>query len=135
MRREAEIAAKWWADQLRGIAKLDVGAKPNEALGSAAFVAMSTILQIEDHAKVQDSQIAKFQSILCEAIDGVLSRRPSLILDVDYGPDQMLGDALRSVECTGFAPLPWKTTMWIGPESVTVSCGYQAPTEQLYTPE
>jgi hypothetical protein len=52
-------------------------------------------------------------------------------IGVDYHPDGILTRAAESAGIDVDGILPWKTTMWIEKDVVTVSKGYRAQKEVL----
>lgn len=120
------IAAKWWADQLRGTPKFDNG----EPLQNAFMAWHASLLP-----KPSAEQIATFETVLRDALlarVGTQHPRWAFECRVDYHPDQPLTDAAR---VAGFNPdflLPCKTTTWIEDDG-RVFCrnGYAADKVEL----
>lgn len=116
----ANKAAKWWADQLRGHAKLDNG--DNSETGFFGM-ALGMILQEREKSKQSTEQMDKFEKELADA----LIRDNTSCFGVDYHPDYILELAAENAGLPlGMTTLPWKTTMWIDGDKVTVRCGYGA---------
>lgn len=124
-KQTAQKAARWWADQLRGHAKLDNG--DQSETGAMTFV-MSRILQSKEKAGQTPAQVDRFESALAILI----YKGDFDFIDVDYHPDPILEQAADEAGLSlGMASLPWKTTMHIDGDKVTVRCGYGAPAEEL----
>jgi len=126
-----KVAAKWWADKLRnvGLGNFDNGDK-----SEAGFFAMlmGSMLAMDTQPAVET--IDKFEERLAETIKEQVETRGSMTLSVDYGPDYILGSLAQEtgVSTNGF---PWKTTMWIEANKVSVSAGYAAPMENIFPVE
>jgi hypothetical protein len=124
MKKEtAKKAAQWWADQLRGSAKLD--AKLDDPMGEG----LAYMLQGAEKAKQTPEQVDKFEQELTKVI---LKQKHIWTIGVDYHPDGILQEAAdRAGLALGMTTLPWKTTMWINDDEVKVACGYGASPELL----
>lgn len=122
MEKEIEVAAKWWADQLR--------TKPKHDNGDATQTAMLA-LATEYQTPVTDIQIDNFQrSLELRLIERCGDSGSHL--GVDYGPDTILANASMDAGIETAYRFPVKTNMWVQPGCVKVSCGYRAPIEILY---
>jgi len=131
----SQKAAKWWADQLRGTAKLDDGDNTLEGKMRAENAAM---LQETEKQKQSPELINKFELelaniILVDNFDFELTNTIMMgqeriwKIGVDYHPDGLLQEAAnRAGLPLEMTTLPWKTTMWIEDEKITVHCGYSA---------
>jgi hypothetical protein len=129
MNDEIAAAVNWWADQLRGPAKMDNG----DAFGSA-----------KDLPPVTEEQIEKFKASLTEKLPAYLGRywNPEdplcgsyfRTLSVDYDPCALLSDAAdyAGIDAQGLR-FPIKTVMWIDPGEVRVACGYGAADVVVWT--
>ena len=125
----ARTAARWWADQLRGGSKLDMGADSKPA--EMAEI-MGQILQRKELDGMQPDSINAFEEKLAEAIEVQLSEYGRATFGVDYHPDMILADAAEAAELQlGMTTLPWKTHMWVNPTKVEVSAGYGAPAQEV----
>lgn len=121
----AQKAAKWWADQLRGNAKLDNG---DDSPQGGMVAAMAMLLQSKEKTRVSDEAIDKFEQELAK----ILIEKNTRYLGVDYHPDHILSEAAdRACLPLGMTTLPWKTSMYIDNDEVRVSCGYGAPSVTL----
>lgn len=133
-RDSAKAAAKWWADQLRGGAKLDNGATDPANVMARGLAGM---LQKQEASGRTPQSIDLFEAALArrfEAIDG--ARCWGSIAGVDYHPDRILSEAADEAGINlGMASLPWKTSMHCREgDKITVHCGYRAPEEVVYDP-
>ena len=118
----AQKAAKWWANQLRGTAKLDNG-DPSNAGGMALMLA--TLLQADEKADQNNEHIDAFEQELTIILER--EKDDYFHLGVDYHPDHVLQEAATKAELNlGMTSLPWKTTMWIMSGEIKVSEGYGA---------
>lgn len=125
----ARTAARWWADQLRGGSKLDMGADSRPA--EMAEI-MGQILQRKQLDGMQPDSINAFEEKLAEAIDVQMANYGRATFGVDYHPDMILADAAEAAGLQlGMATLPWKTHMWVEPTKVEVSAGYGAPAQEV----
>jgi hypothetical protein len=117
----AIAAATWWASQL-GVIRTN---GTDDGM-SAMFQILAQAQRPTDSADVGE----RFAGILAAKVQSELDRltkiRPDfdVTLDVDYGPDRILGDAADQAGVRGGFPM--KTTMWVRTDYVTVSAGYQA---------
>ncbi len=118
----AQKAAKWWADQLRGTAKLDNG-DPSETGGMVLALAM--LLQADEKVDQDNENINVFEQELGAILESKDAEYTHL--GVDYHPDHILQEAATKAELgLGMTSLPWKTTMWIQGGEIKVSEGYGA---------
>lgn len=126
MKKEtANKAAKWWADQLRGTAKLD--AKLDDPTGMG-FI-MSKLLQDTEKKNQSPEQIDAFEKHLSDVL---MKENPRWGFGVDYHPDKILEIAAHLAGLSlGMATLPWKTTMWIDGDNIKVACGYGSSPEDI----
>lgn len=123
----ARKAAKWWADQLRGHAKLDNG-DPSET-GGMVF-ALATMLQASEKNHQSSEQIDKFEDALTNIITE--HRTEYMNISVDYHPDMTLQLAADVANLDlGMTTLPWKTGMSISGDTISVACGYGAKAETI----
>lgn len=127
MKKEtADKAAKWWADQLKGISKLDNG---DNTFNGARTIGLASTLQNTEKSKHTPELIDKFEKELSEVI---FNQKSFYSIGVDYNPDTLLETAAeKSGIELGMTTLPWKTVMWIRDDVVSVACGYSASPEVL----
>lgn len=126
-----KVAAKWWADKLRNVG---LGNFDNGDSSSAGGLAMILAGMLAMDTQPSDESIDLFEKELAETIKEQVERRGSMTLSVDYGPDYILGSLAEKtgVSTNGF---PWKTTMWVRENEVTVSAGYAAPAKTIFPTE
>ena len=122
------VAAQWWADKLRNVStdnfnNGDDSEKGIAGMFLAAMCAKST--------KISDEAIDAFEEALAEHIKEHFEICGYLSLLTDYGPQGILADTAREVGISTNA-FPWKTSMWIEKNSISVSCGYAAKTERIF---
>lgn len=121
---QAMAAARWWADALRD---------PKQDNGDGMFNVLLSLVRSEPPS---DEQLDVFTAHLARAIDRRMVDTPwMVIIGVDYGPDPILAAAADAagIRRSGYA-FPVKTCMWIKPGvGVTVSCGYRAPDESVWS--
>lgn len=130
MSEQAEVSAKWWADALRGGAKLDNG-DPTRT-GGMAFVLGMLAQRIPT-----EEELIKFQEQLAIDIDVAIelsSLYPTLYIGCDYGPNKILTDAADKVGMKYTSTtFPWKTRMNVMPGNVTeVAHGYAADYVEIW---
>lgn len=125
----AQKAAKWWADQLRGNAKIDNGDK--SSTGAMTFI-VAMMLQDAERQNRNGEQVDAFERELTASIAGLSDFEARWGLGVDYHPDHLLQEAAgRAGLDLGMASLPWKTHMRIENNRVYVACGYGAEMTEL----
>jgi hypothetical protein len=124
IRREAQIAAKWWADCFRNGPKFDNGDKSKTGFMTMALAKMAY------RAPTPDA-IDAFEKALARAIEVAMIRQETAGLHVDYGPNLILYEAAQVAQFPREIEFPWKTHMHVKAGSVKVSYGYGAPYEEL----
>lgn len=112
------VAAKWWADQLRGTTH-DNGVPEHNAMVAMVQAGLPP---------VPEETVQNFQAKLEIAIAGM----DWPVLSVDYHPDQILTEVGDSLGLDVEYRLPWKTCMQIRDDLVEVGKGYAAPYETIY---
>lgn len=131
----AEAAAAWWASALRD-PKLDNG-EDNPMLDVLVAVARQT--RSEPAAEAIDQFKANLIEKLNELLDGLApydARHFGVDFGVDYSPDDVLWECAEKAGISaGMIDWPWKTTMWVKPQEVSVSCGYGRPIEVIWARE
>lgn len=123
-----EVAAKWWADKLRNVGP---GHFNNGDDSSTGGIGMMLATMLASKTQASNEKIDLFEKKLAETIKEEVEDRDSMTLSVDYGPDRVLGRLAEecAVSTNGF---PWKTTMWIDKENVSVSSGYRSPEKTIF---
>ncbi len=126
-----KVAARWWADKLRNVEPGNFDNGDKSGAGSFAMLMYSMLAMSKQPAT---ETIDKFEERLAETIKEQVEARGSMTLSVDYGPDDILGSLAQEsgVSTNGF---PWKTTMRIETNKVSVSAGYAAPVENIFPAE
>lgn len=125
MKRETAIkAAKWWSGKL----KSNSHNNGNDSFASVMAGIMADYLADKNH--VSEEQFAAFETHLIDRIIGY----DRIVLSCDYGPDHELAEAAEKagIDCTRF---PWKTSMYINNDEISVSDGYRARREVIYSKE
>ncbi len=127
--KNARLAAKWWADRLRGGAKLD-NADPSPTGGMTLL--MGKMLQGKAAAGRTEEQIQRFEDALCEELKTHKIMGSQYIVGVDYHPQPIFERAAETagIKLSG-ACLPWKTHMYIIDGEIQVSYGYGAPMKKI----
>lgn len=131
---QVTVAAKWWADKLRGQAPKDNGDAFTSALANTLLP--KTI--------ITEEQLATFEAALKGSIGAKLATQAD-----KWKPDEpMSGSYFRHIGCD-YDPcpaiaiaaevagiphraFPWKTGMTINPDCVFVSAGYAAPWKSIW---
>lgn len=144
---EARVAAKWWADRLRGDCKMESGSpmvrllSPKHAESTDMIDVLSMLARVKE---LSPEQIDVFENTLAEIVAGTYCKtwdvnRPKFgsacrTLSVDYGACNQLRAAYQfaggGIDVTVF---PIKTVMWINPGSVKVRYGYGGDEVELMT--
>ena len=127
----AEAAAMWWASVLRD-PKLDNG--DGNPL-TAVLTAMTKDGRPEPATDVLDQFKANLIERLNESLNAAddYTTRYGIDLSVDYHPDSVLLDCADKAGFRGgMTDWPWKTTMFVKPEEVSVSYGYRASYEVIW---
>lgn len=114
-----KVAAKWWADKLRNVKP---GNFDNGGSGDVDFWAMMLGTMIAMNTQIPAKSIDKFEECLSETIKKEVDDCGYLTLSVDYGPDYILGKLAKETEISTNI-FPWKTTMWIKKDKISVSSG------------
>lgn len=123
MDRETAIkAAKWWSG------KLKCSSHSNGDDSFASFMAGVMADHLADKESVSEEQLTMFETYL---IDDII-KCDSIILRCDYDPDIKLAEAAEKagIDCMKF---PWKTSMYIDHDKISVCDGYGAAREVIYS--
>lgn len=120
----ANIAAKWWGDKVCN-PKFDNGDKSGGMAGMLASMLAKPIDYI-----VRDKFVKELSRIILSTMDN-RSENYTHFIDVDYGP---CSDLSTAAKLSGLPEnnFPWKTSMHIGRNFVSVRYGYEAEEEYLY---
>lgn len=114
------IAARWWADQLRGSTKQDNG----DSNG------LANVLAVMNSNGVGHEKADEFEAALLRLMEKM--QEGSFTLSADYSASGLLSDAAKEVGIpTTCGPFPMKTVMWVERTSVSVKHGYGAKIQQL----
>ena len=139
----AQQAAGWWRKRLEGHGYLsDFDNGDRSPAGELAQV-MASMAALRT-PRPEPNRFEYFEQLLQELVFTRLWREPvpvrpySLVLRVDYGPEDVLREVAQEACVTGF---PWKTTMWVcwaaDPANcyVEVRAGYGRETQRLPAPQ
>lgn len=124
----AETAANWWAHKVSSptLDNYDMG-EPGQVGGMTMILATMNAM----NRKAEPADVETFRTKLVSFIEEEIAKNNELRLSTDYGPDYQL--AKLADECHIPTELfPWKTMMWISPDSVKVSCGYGKPAVTIF---
>lgn len=143
---EAQAAAAWWADMLRGPSfRHDVGDEDlNEWLDVAR--AVTDTAYSEEELEAFEETLAQY---VHDALEEKLERYDETFPDsdntigralsfgVDYHPNTLLEAAAveAGLDYNRFTTFKAKTHMWVQPGEVSVRPGYQQPEEVIYREE
>lgn len=127
----SKIAADWWGQ------KVD---NPSHDAGLDNNIQLLNQLLVENMPKTEDEKINEFKNILKEMIKNELIKRRYIDLHVDYGPRGILCDAAKEStllpqnhnEFDMTRIFPWKTTMKISLDQITVKEGYGSDQETIF---
>lgn len=126
-------AVEWWMDALRK-PEFRTTTDEDRRTGREIHGQVAEGMAAKLHVQVEDDKILAFGVALESRIREALSDpRKTLVagevvLAVDYGPNQLLCDALEAAGIKpGMSVLPWKTTMYVGTKNVRVKYGYGQP--------
>ncbi len=139
--KTAEVAAKWWADKLDGMAKQDNGA-PEMANGLGGLLMMMSSLMHKVSPEKREAFRIALESKLDESLDQIIDGLEDMAcgqisLRVDYGAEGLLADVASSLGIpygTGSA-FPVKTSMAVSKKDVKLWYGYGASEQVLYKEE
>ena len=123
MKRETAIkAAKWWSDKL----KSNSHSNGDDSFASVMAGIMADYLA--DKNCVSEEQYGTFETCL---IDRIIEY-DRIVLSCDYGPDPELAEAAERAGIDR-GKFPWKTSMYINNDEISVSDGYRARREVIYS--
>ena len=121
-----ETAVNWWIHQFTGF--INGGSIGNDF---NSILTMSMVDNIFTRTSINDKQIIEFRKFLSKKLMDELSKGREARLDVDYGPSDILADAMEAAGIDSIKA-PFKTHMIVGVNSVRVSVGYGAKYEEIY---
>lgn len=131
----ARAAAEAWADQLFGtLPGRDAGLRDED--DPTGFAEGLLLLHAVVSADKGSQDRAKFVEVMTRHVDARIREGADyLIYATDYGPDRYVWDEI--IRESGVPPgrFPWKSCMWIRPDHVTASFGYQAAPVLLWHAE
>lgn len=138
--REAQAAAKWWAERIAGDDDIRTGDAMNDSFATAA----RDMVKTPDAEQVETFRIHLERGILAEVVtsgswqNAVEKGDPQWgsvmrTIAVDYGPDPILAEAIEAAGISRLR-LPMKTVMWVNPGSVAVSHGHGVAEVELGLP-
>lgn len=119
-----EVAAKWWADQLR-----DGNARTKKSvIGDGSYADQLLTLQgiaeaLDDNTPSENIDV--FEKLLAKRIKEVVEKKGGMALVVYFGPDLILEEIARETGCST-ARFPGRAEMDIWKELVRVKVGYGA---------
>ena len=119
----AEVAAEWWAKEIRGFTRHDNG---DSSLSSSWAMLLADIWQ----EAPSEEQVEIFKTVVIKGIEEFLYK-PPVCLCSDYGPDGVLLDAANEARINALN-FPFKTNMFVEPNQVRVSAGYAQPYETIW---
>lgn len=128
-----KVAVKWWGDKLRN--PLSVKQNNGEKYQEQMLGLLRLMSAIQTNFKEED--ICKFEKVLAEKVLERINLSKSVILSIDYSPNEMLSDALKESikDYNPMSVFPCKTVMWVELDEVNVREGYGAETKILYSNE
>lgn len=140
--KEAAVAAKWWADQLRtgfepnnGSAD-EEGTVANTLKNNPSPFAKGLFSRTADEEQCTPERVDAFEAALAKGIQEMLAQEFQSsygnTFGVDYHPDPILSKALAEADIKeSMTTLPWKTHMNVFEGRVTVGAGYGAAWKEL----
>ncbi len=127
-KKTAKRAAKWWSDHLRHGAPMDNGdTSPNGPM----TMMLGTLVQDRMRSQITPEAIDRFEQELAEIIVEEAGEYTFMHIGVDYHPDGVLAQAANRARIDVDFALPWKTSMWIEKDRITVSLGYRGLVTEL----
>ncbi len=132
--RQIEVAVEWWARVLEN-PKFQTLSPEERRDPASRGAAAAEMIATAFHESPLSEQLEKFKEELAKGLRNA-SKHERRWLSVDYGPCGLLGDAAeRAGMVVGIQTFPWKTCMRLDDGRVSVSYGYRAEEETLYSPE
>ena len=121
-----ETAVNWWVEQLTGA---NMGGSLGDDFNSVLGMALAN--QVFTQTSIEEPQIVKFKESLSKALMYELSIGKEPRLEVDYGPSGILANAMADSGISS-NKAPFKTTMIVQVNSVSVSAGYRAKYKEIF---
>lgn len=119
----AKRAAELWKRMLSNPKYDNVGENPSPQDALTGALARSLVAQVPNNA--HDGMLEKFADLLeHKLLDTAVAEYERGCISVDYGPCPLLKDVADRVGLE--MEFPWKTTMWVRRNYVSVSAGYGA---------
>ena len=78
-----------------------------------------------------EDKLNKFEKVLAKRIKDELKETSTVIIKVDYNPDDILLYAAQKAEIDSKV-FPWKTIVWVEKNKVTVRDGYDGKIETIF---
>lgn len=124
-----KVAVNWWANAIVN-PKFDNG---DDSMTGGISLMMA--MMVSSKNSITAEQIGTFKKELANTIVEQIesSYYGECRLSVDYHPDMLLYSAAQKAGINDDMGFPWKTNMSISKEKVSVSAGYAAPWEELWT--
>lgn len=116
-------AVNWWTEAIQC---------PKMDNGTDELSMLMAMLGGGSNRQLTESELQIFREKLTEGITHRMEEMGCATLSVDYGPDWILGEAGSAIGLGQFS-FPCKTTMWITENKVSVSAGYSAPEETIWS--
>lgn len=122
-----KVAVNWWANAIVN-PKFDNGDDSMAGGGMAFLMAM----MVNTKKNISDEQVKIFKDELANLIMAEMTSPYGCRLSVDYNPDYILSAAAEKAGIHNDMGFPWKTSMNITKEKVSVWAGYGASEEILW---
>ncbi len=125
----ANAAAKWWRGKIENLtpSNFDNGGGDTDTTLYCMFVSYS--FASKNTASIE--QLENFQTILTELINKELEKNSKIVLSCNYGPSGILIEAANKAEINR-ALFPFKRTMKITKDLVTIKDGYRKKYKKIY---
>lgn len=123
-----EVAAKWWADQLRNVKSnhIIIG---DDSDADMLFMLQGTLEALEDNTPSEN--IDAFERLLSERIRKEVEVKKGIVLMMYCGPDLILKEIAEKTGCST-ARLPGNARMQIWEDEVFVRVGYAAKAVTIF---
>ena len=126
MEKSYEIAANWWATRIKNVKKFNNGEND-----TTNFLASLLATQNALNAIPNEEKLNKFEKVLAKRIKDALKETSTVIIKVDYNPDDILLYAAQKAEIDSKV-FPWKTIFLVEKNKVTVRDGYDGKIENIF---